>query len=238
VKDTAHDIPALPDIWVASTKDQPAHIIADARQLPGTIHDTVFAWELAGFKVQRYRASRGPGVARHASETVVQTPGHFLAAVEGRFGPIAFDIAASPGLGVAGDERRWGPEHNALEQDWTALSGVSWLNPPFDPAEPWVKRAAETKLAWDTFARVDVVDAIILVLLPFAPGARWWRRWVNGHADVMSIGRITFVGCPAPFPKDLALLRYARGSGSTPLEYWEWPGRLKGRKKKSVVSLP
>ena len=88
---------------------------------------------------------------------------------------------------------------------------MAWLNPPFGRAAPWVEKCALTA--------PNLAGGRILVLLPASIGSNWLSAHVWGKARVIALsGRITFVGCTAPFPKDCFLLEYP-GSG---FEVWDW----------------
>jgi site-specific DNA-methyltransferase (adenine-specific) len=138
-----------------------------------------------------------------------QTPPEFLDAVEGRFGPIGYDLAASEGQQVC--PCYFTPDDDSLTQDWTWLpANVAWLNPPFADIRPWVAKAAEcAELARWT-----------LVLVPASVGTGWWRDHVLGKCMAFGVPRMTFVGASAPYPKDLALLAY--GYGVNGFGHWDW----------------
>lgn len=143
-----------------------------------------------------------------------RTPVAFLDAVKRRFGieSFAIDLAASDDNTVA--PLYYTEAENALEQPWrTAGRGWAWCNPPFAKIEPWVEKAYRSTRS----------GARVLMLLPAGVGANWWRDWVDGKAFVLFLnGRITFVGEPAPYPKDCVLLVY--GPDVAPGHaVWSWP---------------
>ncbi len=149
------------------------------------------------------------------SEQTVYTPIEFLEAVEDRFGPLTFDLAATadntivpgcyfgPGSTLAAD---------ALTADWPR-DGLSWCNPPYG----MIKR--------NGFARKARLEAAkgsrIIMLIPAAVATNWFADEVHGHALVIPIRkRLTFVGHKDPFPKDLMLCCY--NVGRVGFEPWRW----------------
>lgn len=139
------------------------------------------------------------------------TPPEFLAAVMNRLdADFTWDLAASHENAIT--DHYYTEEDDSLEQDWSALAGWLWLNPPFAHIEPWVRKADEASQQ----------GAHIAVLVPASVGSNWWRRWVAGRAYVSFLtGRLTFVGETTPYPKDCALLLYTPW-GFTGEEYWTW----------------
>lgn len=137
------------------------------------------------------------------------TPSDLLAAVEQRFGDITVDLAASRENAVVSsffDERE-----DALAQDWTALRGVLWLNPPFAKIAPWAAKCV---------ASVGR-DRTIVMLTPASVGAGWFAAHVHGSALVLALSpRLTFVGCDAPYPKDCMLSVY--GAHAPGFDVWRW----------------
>lgn len=187
-------------------------------------------------EVVEFRRVQGAAMKRGASSQDVRTPRVFLDAVEKNFGTLDFDLAAAPGASVvSGDESgdlSWGPADDSLKQDWAELRGNLWINPPFDPIAPWVRKCAETA------PRLDESAAIYL-LCPLAVGTKWFRTFVAPFADVYGVGRITFVGATDPFPKDLALCIYRSNPPENPgmLHHWDWAPK-KSRKRKSEATEP
>jgi phage N-6-adenine-methyltransferase len=142
------------------------------------------------------------------------TPPVFLAAVKSLLDVKAFehDLAADYTNTVA--VSFYSTADNALVQPWP-MAGWNWLNPPFADIGPWVQRAYES----------SIVGAHTAVLIPAAVGSNWWRDWVNQKADVLFLnGRLTFVGCTDPFPKDCALLLYSAAAYACHGSYdvWDW----------------
>ena len=165
----------------------------------------------------------GPTVKRGQSRGDYCTPPEFLDAVQDRFGYVMFDLAATRENQVvgAGDPKGgpcyFGPDHedpkkrDSLKQDWSALRGVAWCNPPFDPLRPWLEKASEVsgRAGWT------------LLLCPASVSTEWFADLVHGRALVMPLRpRLTFVGETDPYPRDLVLLAY--GFGVSGFEPWRW----------------
>lgn len=148
------------------------------------------------------------------------TPPEFLRAVEARFGPIAFDLAARADNAVA----RWfySPEVDSLKQSWAleGLPGIAWLNPPFADIEPWAEKLA-AECRW--------LPRWTVMLAPASMGSVWWAEHVLGKCQADGITRMRFVGAPDMFPKDLALLAYGFGVAGT--GFWPWKKWMKERSK-------
>jgi phage N-6-adenine-methyltransferase len=135
------------------------------------------------------------------------TPSEFIAAVEGRFGPLDFDLACTAANKVATD---WPSGGDAFAITWSDL-GRAWLNPPFSRIEPWARRCAETRLGWS--------DRIFM-LTPASVGANWFAEHVHGKALVLGLSpRLVFVGEKDPYPKDLILSCYGEHPG---FDVWRW----------------
>lgn len=148
------------------------------------------------------RVSSGPG-----SFQAYATPPEFIAAVERRFGPIDFDLAASAENAKAA--RYFTEEQDALVQSWGGLGTHMWLNPPFAGIAPWAEKCAGTIL-W---------GAHLSFLVPAAVGSNWFRDFVDGRARVYFLnGRLCFDG-KSPYPKDCILVRYNDPPG---YEVWTW----------------
>lgn len=157
----------------------------------------------------------GPSIKRGRSKQDHGTPREFLDAVEKRFGPIAWDLAAHSGNHVANN---WiGPDHcdaefsDSLAFDWDRLPGVLWLNPEFANIAPWA-----AKCSYHRFRQSP-----ILLLTPASIGTDWFEEHVKDRAFVIGLSpRMTFVGSDDPYPKDLMLsVFYAGLSG---FSTWRW----------------
>jgi hypothetical protein len=184
---------------------------------------------MADSEIVEFRRVRGAAMKRGKSAQDVQTPRGFLEVVEHRFGDIDFDLAAATGASVVRcndpNGMSWSPESDSLKQDWTQLRGHLWLNPPFDPIPPWVRKCAETA--------PQLIDSEIFLLCPLAVGTKWFRTFVAPFAEVHNVGRITFVGAKDPFPKDLALCIFRREPPDHPgmIHHWDWaPKKVHGSK--------
>lgn len=143
------------------------------------------------------------------------TPPAFLDAVKARLDIVEFsmDLAASEANKVVPwVHGYYDEEMNALTRVWKVGSGWNWCNPPYRDIKPWVQKA---------FNEAVQHGAKTAMLLPLST-SEWWHDWVHNIAHVLLLkGRITFVGCPTPYPKDCALLLYS------PIvwggyESWDW----------------
>ena len=176
----------------------------------------------------------GPSVKRGQSEQVVSTPWEFIRAVEKKFGPIAWDLAATD------DNRKadsWiTPEMDTFTVNWSKLlnGGLGWLNPEFDPMVVSVRKCALEQQRGASF----------VVLSPASISTNWFWDHVQPFATVYSITpRICFegshnvrpknhpqagqrycdescVGC-CPYPKDLMLSHYCENPNHE-LQRWKW----------------
>jgi phage N-6-adenine-methyltransferase len=142
----------------------------------------------------------------------VGTPPEFLRAVEGRFGPITFDLAADESNHVvAGWFGPGGIYPDALATAWCDIEGLLWLNPPYDNIKAFAHKA---KIESAKGARVAM-------LIPASVATNWFAEEIDGHAFVLPIRpRLTFVGHTSPYPKDLMLCVF--GPGAKGFECWRW----------------
>lgn len=165
----------------------------------------------------------GPSVGnRDPEKQGHRTPPEFIAAVAARFGWPTWDLASTTGDEVTGPGgRHFSPEQDSLKQNWAALCHpeeesvwckVAWLNPPFSNITPWVKKLDE---------ECRMLRRWTLLLVPASVGSNWYRDHVDGKSLVLFLsGRLTFVGSPAPYPKDCILACFGFGvSGS---QIWDW----------------
>ncbi len=157
----------------------------------------------------------GARLQRGKSRQDYETPPAFFNAVESRFGRIIHDLAATEAnTKVPGSF--FSPQQDALHQEWWPLcsalpTGWLWLNPPFADIGPWARRCYEQSQR----------GANILMLVPASVGANWYRDWVHRKAGVLALnGRLTFVGSPDPYPKDLILCCYSAVPGG--FDVWTW----------------
>lgn len=144
---------------------------------------------------------------RGGSKQDYQTPAVFMAAVLKRFGPINFDLAASPHN--TQHANFFSEQDDSLRQEWHKIAGNLWLNPPFSNIAPWAAKChAESQLG-----------ARILFLVPASVGANWFRDHVHRHAFILSLnGRMSFDG-KQPYIKDLVLICHGWGVG---FDTWDW----------------
>lgn len=156
------------------------------------------------------------GAANHRGTSFqdYRTPRGFLDAVVRRFGPLAFDLAASPENTVA--PVYFHEADDSLAQDWSTLPGNLWLNPPYDRIEPWARRCAATERLF----------GLLLLLVPASVGSRWFAQHVHQHALVLALRpRLCFDGRHS-FPKDLMLCCFGLPPG---FDVWRWDGSTSER---------
>jgi len=136
-----------------------------------------------------------PATKRHRSRQDHPTPQEFLCALEGRFGLIELDLAATPKNAKA--PRFITPREDSLKQDWTALldGQLGYLNPPFDPIAKWIEKCVE-----------EAIKGARFVLLTRASvDANWFWKMVP-HCTVYALTpRIKFVGSKQGYPSPLIL---------------------------------
>lgn len=154
----------------------------------------------------------GAALARGQSRQDYGTPPEFLAAVRGRFGQIAVDLAASRENAATGMHLgEGGIASDALAHNWRELEGLLWLNPPFANIGPWAEKCAACRDRRDW----------LTMLAPASVGTEWYAEHVHGKALVLFLRpRLKFVGCRDPYPKDLMLCAY--GFGASGFEPWRW----------------
>lgn len=156
----------------------------------------------------------GPTIRRGKSEQSVRTPPEFLMAVEGSFGKIMFDLAASADNSVANDW--YDKEENSLMKRWPATVGLHWLNPEFANIAPWAMKCAESRTP----------KAPITLLAPASIGSNWYWDYCHDQATTLVLHpRLRFVGHKDPYPKDLMLLLYRSSPGGR-IVRWYWQEQL------------
>lgn len=139
------------------------------------------------------------------------TPIEFLDAVMAKLGISEFDIDLAASADNAVASLFYDKEQNSLVQPWDIGTGWNWLNPEFANIGPWVARALYHARNYGTKTAV---------LIPASVGANWWRDFVHDKCRVLFLnGRIHFVGCDDPYPKDCALLLYGEAPG---YDVWSW----------------
>lgn len=150
----------------------------------------------------------------YRSEQTVVTPPEFIESVLHLLGLKEFYIDLAATKTNAKAKIIITPNMDSLRQewcDWIPFGKTGWLNPPYSDIRPWVQKAYESQRS-------------IAMLVPASVGSNWWRDWVHEKALVLFLnGRIQFVGHPAGYPKDLALLLYARPLAPVPgYDIWRW----------------
>lgn len=137
----------------------------------------------------------GPTMTRHRSSQVHSSPIEFVSAVEGRFDLIALDLAATSRNHVV--PNFISKRQNSLKQDWTRLlkDKLGYLNPPFDPMEPWVNKIVEEAAKGARF----------VVLSQGSVDSNWFWKMFPLCAVYALTPRIKFAGQRCGFPKPLIL---------------------------------
>lgn len=162
---------------------------------------------------------QGPTIKRGKSKQDIETPWEFFRAAEQRFGGFKWDLAASKQNHKC--PNYYDIEDNSLQQDWSKLKNISgqnillWLNPPFDPVTPWVRKCSEE-------ARKG---AEILCLTRASIDANWYWEYVFPYADsYVLMPRLKFVGEANVYPGALMLNHYYKPNGLSnfELERWKW----------------
>jgi len=147
--------------------------------------------------------------------------------------PITMDSAASR-QSTWVPSNWFGPQHpdrtrwDALDWDWSQVSGGGevWSCPPF---RPWQDMVRFVRRAVETAQRGTGVVA----LLPYSPGALWYRKYVTGCKVVRVTEqplypRVRFEGPHAtgrPAPYDVVLIHW-KAADRPLLAYWPlalWP---------------
>lgn len=153
---------------------------------------------------------------KNETEQSVGTPWEFIDAVEKRFGPLIYDLAADANNSKVREEfgGYFDEDADSLKQPWAQLlpQGNLWLNPPFKDIAPWAE-----KCALESRTR----HGLILLLVPASIGSVWYSQHVLGQSVVLGLSpRMTFIGHDKPYPKDLMLCVY--GYGLVGHTSWRW----------------
>ena len=94
-------------------------------------------------------------------------------------------------------EKHYTLEENGLLQSWHGER--VFMNPPYGKnIVQWVLKAVEE----------SIKGALVVALLPARTDTKWWKNYVEGHADLHFLhGRLKFGGAKhsAPFPSVLAV---------------------------------
>lgn len=146
------------------------------------------------------------------------TPQAFIDAVERRWGPLTWDLAAETTTAKA--PGWFTKEEDAFKQDWTVtrLGDHLWLNPPFGQIAKWARMCVEARMCATAGRRWEWR---LELLVPASVGADWFATHVYPYADVLALhGRLSFDG-KASFPKDCMLCRYTSDSGDF-FDVWDW----------------
>jgi hypothetical protein len=170
------------------------------------------------------------------------TPIEFLLAVEGRWGELTWDLAAtaSPDGTLLGSPNAvcvrlhraksgrhlvgglYSPEDDSFKQPWgpKKVGLRPWLNPPFGDIAPWARRCRE-KIT--DFGEKNP-DYRIFFLVPASVGSNWFAEHVDTAVRdevarvVFLQGRLSFDG-KHPYPKDCMLIVWGDPPG---YEVWDW----------------
>lgn len=150
-----------------------------------------------------------------------RTPPAFIDAIAARFGRPTFDLAAATGEQITGVDHYFAPEQDSLRQSWASLptpgqdspfARVAYLNPPFANIAPWARKLTD-ECRW--------LKRWTTMLVPASIGSVWYAEHIHGRALVLGLSpRITFLGAPDPYPKDLMLV--VVGFGVSGVQPWRW----------------
>lgn len=166
----------------------------------------------------------GAAFNRGNSRQDYETPWELIRAVEARFGAFDWDLAATPGsqkaprfIAPPGTTDFDGPVDAFRTESTIDVSGLCWLNPPFDALPKWSALAARVSCPGRHKRRV-------VFLAPAAVSTNWFAENVWPHASVLAIRpRVKFVGESNGFPKDLMLALYGF-DGPRSFDTWRWDG--------------
>lgn len=110
--------------------------------------------------------------------------------------------------------RFWTTRQDALTRRW---KGRCWMNPPYGRMiGRWIRKAhAESRRG-----------TTVVTLLPARTDTRWWHEHVMKASEVrLLLGRLTFVGAPAPAPFPSAIVVFdarPRSHGTPRFVAWNW----------------
>lgn len=155
---------------------------------------------------------------KNTSKQDYGTPPEFLRAVEARFGPINFDLAATEKNAVA--PFFYSPEVDSLKQDWRleGMPGIAFLNPPFADIQPWAEKLER---------ECRCLPRWTVMLVPASIDTRWYNDHVLHKLMVWGIPRMKFVGGEGTFPK--ALMLVGAGFGVVGNGFWQWNEKERSR---------
>ena len=170
----------------------------------------------------------GPSIDRANSSGDIWTPWPFVYAAENKFGKFDWDLAATAASAKAGLFIELSTD--SLTVPWHALpvnqsvagkaQPLLFLNPPYSIITPWARKCVEERNK----------GAEILLLVPGSIGANWYWDYVEGWAQVYSVGRMVFDNCynkrgelvTTPYPKDLILVHYVPDKLGDRMQRWRW----------------
>lgn len=169
---------------------------------------------MAGDGTSSFYSPTGPTIRRGRSVQSVETPDDFMFALHAKFGIPTVDLAATATNNKA--TTYYTPEMDSLSIDWTENNRgrLLYLNPPFDPIEPWVAKCAEE------YQR----GARILLLCRASVDSNWWWQYIQPNAVVYALTpRIKFVGQAQGYPSPLCLCTFnVLGVPGGPIQRWRW----------------
>jgi site-specific DNA-methyltransferase (adenine-specific) len=90
------------------------------------------------------------------------------------------DLACN--AGNAKCEKHFTEADDSLKQDWHKLNGWLWLNPPYSPLKPWIKK---TQIE-------NSLGAKVVVLCPPVISTRYFSEWLPSEIRFI-VGRIPFI---------------------------------------------
>ena len=147
------------------------------------------------------------------------TPWELIRSVELSWGPIDWDLAASPHNAKC--DKYLTEEIDSLSVIWSCLLGTHmWLNPEYANIAPWAAKC-QAEVAQNPSMRISF-------LVPASIGTNWFERFVYPCARVIALKpRLVFDGMEPnpktgkvdPYPKDLMICRFGEPPG---LRIWNW----------------
>lgn len=166
------------------------------------------------------------------------TPPELVQFLERRFGvDLILDLAASKGnarcpvyitesMDLAAGGIDWGVrlDEAIIDLDAPQRTAAAWLNPPFKKAAPFMGRCAEASKK----------GAKIITLTLSSLGTDWYEEHVKPYAMSFILReRVTFVGQPADYPKELMVSLF--GFGMTGLGWLSWKAEAYANYRPPIV---
>lgn len=139
----------------------------------------------------------GATLNRGNSDQSIATPWEFIHAIEARWN-IEFSVDLASEEITSKARYCITPEMDTFTVNWTdRLRGdVGWLNPPFNPVEPFLKKCVEEAHK----------GARLIVLTRGDLCTNWYWDLIHPNAAIYAIQpRLQFVGQTAPYPFPLIL---------------------------------